>query len=254
MMWSNYYITIIVMTLPIILFAGAFCSAAMITGAMPPLQELLRVFDAIWVGAYLHFALILGGAAFAVSAFHDETDRQTLHHIFLQPIHRWMMPVAKLMGFMLAVLPVYLIAFAFSYLLITLPFIVTGQAAEAFTFARIKVFLLYSGMTVLALLLYSSIFLALSMFVRSIFYAFLFLGWEAGAHFMPDVLKNFTVSYYLLDMLPTKASSTSQVVGILSEGPSALQTTLVLLGTLIASHSIAVFMTMRRQCLYGTAG
>ncbi|HMZ51697.1 MAG TPA: hypothetical protein PK988_05485, partial [Candidatus Sumerlaeota bacterium] len=165
-----------------------------------------------------------------------------------------MMPVAKLIGFMLAVLPVYLIAFALSYLLLTLPYIVTGQGAEAFTFARIKVFLLYSGMTVLALLLYSSIFLALSMFVRSIFYAFLFLGWEAGVHFMPDVLKNFTVSYYLLDMLPAKASSTSQVVGILSEGPSALQTTLVLLGTLIVSHSIAVFMTMRRQCLYGAAG
>ncbi|MCC6547051.1 hypothetical protein IT570_07770 [Candidatus Sumerlaeota bacterium] len=253
MLWSNYFFAIIVMTLPIILVFGFFCVLASMKAPAPPAAaQILRIFDAAFIGAFLHFSLILGGAMLAAFAFHEEVHRQTLHHLFLQPVHRWMIPLAKFTGFMLAVLPIYFLALAISYILLSFPYLLQGEAAALYNFARFKIFLLFMGVSTLGLTIYCSLLLALSMFVKSPAFAILLLGWEAFMYLLPDVLKNFTVSYYLQDMLPEKNAYPGSTIAIISDGPGALQTVLVLGGVILVSHGVSAFMATRKQCLYGT--
>lgn len=250
---SKMLVALVAMSLPLLLFAVVYALSFLardISGY--PASQLQRYFDDAFVGAYLHLAIILGGMSFASSAFREEVDEQTLHHLFLQPIPRWMIPSAKLCGFLLIAMPIYTTVLLLAQLLVLLP-CGPGGALEYLTLQRISGILLYIDVTLLGLLMYSSIFLLFSMFFRNQLFGFFLMGWEAAYHFLPEFLKNFTVSHYLRAMLPYQVPQDQTVIAVLSEGPGALQIFLVLFLTFGIAMGVSSYMATRKECLYGGA-
>lgn len=248
---SQQFIVLVMMSMPLLLFSFVYTLSFLTRGVSGyPVEQMQRYFDNAFVGAFLHFALILGGAGFASSAFREEIDHQTLHHIHLQPIPRWLIPPAKLCGFLLLALPVHAAVVLLSQLLLLLPY-GPARMMEYLDAPNITQMLCYVGVAALGLIIYCVIFLAFSMFFRSIAYVFFVFGWEAFFHLLPDFLKNFTLTYYFVEMLPWNSRQTDTTVAILSEGPGALQTVLVLTLTFAVCMAVSCHMATRKQCLYG---
>lgn len=211
-----------------------------------------EVFRAMYVGAYLHFGLIFAAIMFGNSALREEMDEQTLHYLYLQPMPRWLMMLGKYTAFLLLAAPIFMISMICTRLILLIPYGPTGFSNVLFSLEFVGRFLTEAAVMLLALSIYAAIFLALSNIFKNVVYALFIYGWEAATNFLPAALKDFSIAYYLKNMLPAASLERPGAIATLTEGPGVLQTVLVLslvwAGALVFTGVLANW----KQCLYGT--
>ena len=212
-------------------------------------QFALRVFHTAFLGAYLHFGIIFAAILFGNSALREETDDHTLHYLYLQPVPRWVIIMGKYAGFIALAAPIFLVSMVVNQLLLLLPYGAQGLANRLGTWDFWGGFLAQTGVMLLAVLLYSALFLALSCIFKNLVYALFIYGWEAATRFLPDVLKDFSLAYYFKEMLPDRPAAAA--VELVVAGPGALQTILVLGGVWAACLAFTCWFAGRKECLYG---
>lgn len=214
-------------------------------------SEAAAAVKMIFVGAYLHFGLIFSAILFGNSSLREEVDNQTLHYVFLQPAPRWIVLLGKYTGFIILAVPIFFCSLVLFQVIFTLPFGWQGFRSTMFSWAYFRFLAHHTGVLVMALMVYSALFLALSNIFKNMFYVVLIYGWEAATVFLPDLLKNFSIAYYLKYMLNGSQSERVGAIAVVSVPPGEIQTTIVLYGVLGISLAFACWLTSRKQCLYG---
>lgn len=214
-------------------------------------SRVISMAHQIYLGGYLQLCVIFTAAAFGATVIRQEMEEQTFHYFLLSPMPRWMIVAGKFSGFMLTAGPLYALSLVLmkGLLFATLG---SGRGAAAY-FAPKELGTLCLELLVLlvALTVYSSLFMALSNFFKNVLYALFVYGWEISSNLLPETLRNFTISYHLKAMLPYAPADRPGFIGMLAEGPGPIQVFLVLTGVFIVCTTFSGWFATRKQCLYG---
>ncbi len=232
----------------------AFTTPLTVPGATVDVQEMTQGFMFLVQYGYLNFCVFFLAVFFGNSALREESDEQTLHYLFLQPIPRWLIVAGKYAGFLLLAVHIFLGSLLLSQLLLLLPFGPKGMWEALVTNGRV-VHLIQEGMVVsLAIAVWAAFFLAVSSVFRNMLYALFIYGWETTSNFLPETLRNFSLSYYFKFMLPERSLiKENGALGFMVEGPGGIQTFIVLTLVVCLGLTFAGWMTSTRECTYTDA-
>jgi len=214
-------------------------------------RGMMEVYRIIYSTAFLHFGLILSAIAFASAAVREETDEQTLHHLYLQPIARPLIVLGKYLGFLLVAAPVFIIAMVLTFALLITPYGLDGLRQVLATTPRAYYFGMETAVIFLAMGCYASLFLALSHFFKNNSYVLFIYGWEAATNWLPPVLKNFSIAYYMKEMLPIGSKVAEDPLALIADPLHPIQSVLVLSAVIIGGLLVASWAASRKQVLYG---
>lgn len=215
-------------------------------------EQMIDVMANLFAGAYIHFGLFFASLTFGIQATRDDVDDQTLHYFLLQPAPRWMFPAAKYVAFLIFSVPCFLLSLLVVQGLMVLPF---GWDVSRRVFLSGDYLVRFGAQafaTVASLAVYGAVFLAASSILRNMFYGIMMYGWELAISFLPEEVKNFSISYHLKGIVPFSGSAGPGAVAILSEGPGAVQVAIVLALLLAGTLWFACWWSSRRECLYTT--
>ena len=214
-------------------------------------RGMLEVYRVIYAGAFLHFGLIFSAIAFASAAVREETDEQTLHHLYLQPIPRPLIVIGKYLGFLLVACPVFMLSMVLTFSLLITPYGFDGLRQVLATTPRLYYFGMETAVIFLAMGCYAALFLALSHFFKNNSYILFIYGWEAATNWLPPVLKNFSIAYYMKEMLPSGSKVAEDPLALIADPLHPLQSFLVLGAIIIGGLLVASWAASRKQVLYG---
>lgn len=217
-------------------------------------SELRELSEGMFQNALLRFGLIFIGVYFGQSVQREEFDDQTLHYVYLSPMPRWNLIAGKFLAFMLMAIPILYLTHVITKVMLALPLGFAGMVEFLFTREQLTALFVEFAVITIALFVYSSIFLALSSIFRNVIFALFIYGWEVASSFLPGILKYFTVSYYLREMLPHQVTQRSQQVVALGGGEDPASPWflfIVLAGTFVFMMALGGFLTARKECLYG---
>lgn len=205
------------------------------------------------LGGHLQFAVIFSAIFFGFTALREESENQTLHYLYLQPIPRWAIVLGKYAGFMAAAGPVVVVAVVLAHIAVLAPYGARGAAAELVHPGRVWLAAREILVLLLALAVWSAFFLLVGTLLKNLFVVLFIYGWETGMHFLPGALKQFSLSFYLQELLPGRgAQQRSGLIELVAEAPGPLQTTLVLAGVLVGGLAITCLLLRWRECSYGS--
>lgn len=213
------------------------------------MSEVVESFQYIFKGAFLHFGMIFAALTFANSVIREESAEQTLHYLFLQPTRRWVIVIGKYIAFMLMALPCFVVSLVLVKFMLLMPFGGEGLAAF-FSGENIWLTLKEIAVMLLAISSFTALFLGLSNFLKNPIVPLMIYGWEAAVSFLPAVLKQYSITYYLKSMLPTASTGSASAIEFMAEGPSPLQTILVLTLLPIICVGLTCWRASRQECLY----
>jgi len=176
---------------------------------LPTLASEEQIFADLFQALYLRLCIFFGCVVVFINAFRGELLERTLHYYFLAPVRRELLVVGKLTA-----------GIAFTWLLFGTSVVVGrwllylphGSAATTYltTGDGLTNTLIYLGVTGLACLGYGSVFLVAGMLVRNpILPAILLLAWEAINIFLPPPLRQMSVIYYLVSLVPVPPSAST---------------------------------------------
>jgi len=213
-------------------------------------QRLLDVMENLFAAAFVHFGLFFAAFTFGAQSTRDEIDEQTLHYFMLQPAERWLLPLGKFSAYLAFATPCFLLSLAAIQCLIAVPF-GWETARSVYTSGDYLLRLGAQALATVAMLaVCGAVFMGLSSVLRNMFYGIALYGWELGVNFLPDTVKNFSITYHVKAILPFTSAHPDGAFAILSEGPGAVQTTLVLTLLLAGGLALACWRATRRECLY----
>lgn len=215
-------------------------------------ERLTRVHNGLYIASYIHFSLIFSAMIFGTSMMREEIDQQTFHYFLLSTMPRWLFAPAKMAGFFLFMFPLLVIGNILMRGAAHLPAGLSGLSGAYLNTAAIQSIFIETAVLGIGLLVYCSLLMTVANFIKNNIFALFFYGWEISSNIMPEVMRNFTVSYYLKDILPYKAAERTGFMGVLAEGPGALQTTLMLGGAFIICTVFTSWWVSRKECLYGS--
>lgn len=216
-----------------------------------PISEMKNVMEAIFQGVFLHFGIFFCAFGIGSNMIREEMDEQTLHYFFLQPMPRWIFLLGKLLSNLIIIGGTFTVVHLLSKLILVFPLGFEGYKEFFTSWWMIKSTILEVVVIFLSLLIYSTLFLAISSVIKNLVYGLFLFGWELSTNYLPETLRNFSLVYHLREFLPHKNYEKPPFIGLLVEGPGAIQVILVLGLTFVLSLAFAGFMLSRRECLYG---
>ena len=217
-------------------------------------RNILYISSYIVNAAFIHFTIIFSAIAFGMSVMREELDDQTFHLLCMQPIPRWGIVAGKTLGFMTYAIPLIFIAIIVCQFLIVLPYGLHGIRTFYFRAEIFQMYLLQFLVVFIGLLVYSSFFLMLSVVLKSPVIILMVYGWELGSNFLPGVLKNYSIAFYLREMLPGEDRTAGLPAGFIPpETPGTLQIVLVLVGVFVVSAAVSTAVISRKPCIYGSS-
>jgi ABC-type transport system involved in multi-copper enzyme maturation permease subunit len=200
---------------------------------------------------YLHFLVFFSAWGFGFATVRQEMDDQTLHYLFLQPIPRWTLIVAKAAASIAIISASIVLGLWVSYFIVALAHLgPRATAANLFGPSRQFVILVKeSGVIVMGLMAYGAIGMLVGSIWKSALPAAFLLGWEWGLPYLPSTLKFWTVMHYLQSLLPV-APPQGKVFELLGD-PAPTWLCFVFVGS-VAFLSLALcgFLFQMRECLY----
>lgn len=215
------------------------------------IAETLEWMRAAFAAGFLHFGLYFAALTFGNSITREESDEQTLHYLFLQPLPRWVMVLAKLAAFVAMAAPMFVFALFLVHLCALAPFGGAG-IKELFLGPTMLRFLQMALTAFVALVVFSALFGGLAAVFKKPIFGLILYFWELMTGFapVPESVKQISLNYYLRELLPASAKQQTGVFATLTEGPSALTTILVLTLVPVIAMSLAIFLTHKRECIY----
>jgi len=162
-----------------------------------------RVYQTILRLVGLHFVAFFIAYILGQAVVRQDLEDETLHYLFLQPMPRWRLFVARFVAFFLLAGAAVVLGMWLCWLAATVPWM---RPADLFDLlreqGRLAGLLREAGVLLLAVLFYGAAMIAVGSFFRSPFFAGLLLGWEAGVYYLPRALKYWTGSHYFHSLLP----------------------------------------------------
>lgn len=204
------------------------------------------MFAGVFQFFFLRLAIFFGCLGIFMNLFRGEVLDKSLHFYFLAPIRREVLMAGKFVAGLLATCTI----FVSSELLQTTAFLwhFNAQAKDLYLYQHhgLEHAAIYVGVTVLACIGYGAFFLVAGMFFRNpIIPAAAILIWEGINPFLPAILKQFSVIYYLKSLCPVEipvSPGTSSFFALLISNADPISPTLAIGGILVVAL-IALFVS-----------
>src|SRR5579872_315622 len=204
------------------------------------------MFAGVFQFFFLRLAIFFGCLGIFMNLFRGEVLDRTLHFYFLAPIRRDVLMVGKFLAGLLATCVIFLT----SEILQTCAYLWHYTAAEQDLYLYhnhgLEHAAIYAGVTLLACLGYGSFFLVAGMLFRNpIAPAAVALIWEAINPFLPAVLKQFSIIYYLKSLCPVEipvAPGTSPLFALLISNSDPISAPVAIIGILLVS-AVALYIS-----------
>lgn len=197
------------------------------------------MFAGVFQFFFLRLAIFFGCLGIFMNLFRGEILDRSLHFYFLAPIRREVLMVGKFLAGLLATCAI----FVTSEILQTLAFLwhFSPSARDLYLYHNhgLEHAAVYVGVTILACVGYGAFFLVAGMLFRNpILPAAAILIWEGINPFLPAVLKQFSVIYYLKSLCPVDIPvqpGTSPVLALLVSNSDPVSAPVAVLGILIVA-------------------
>jgi ABC-type transport system involved in multi-copper enzyme maturation permease subunit len=194
------------------------------------------MFAGVFQFFFLRLAVFFGCLGIFMNLFRGEVLDRSLHFYFLAPIRRDVLMVGKFLAGLLATCTI----FVTSELLQTIAFLWHFPPSEREVYLYhnhgLEYAAIYMGVTALACVGYGAFFLVAGMLFRNpILPAAAILIWEAINPFLPGLLKQFSVIYYLKALCPVDIPTppgTPAVLALLISNSNPASPPLAVLGIL----------------------
>lgn len=197
------------------------------------------MFAGVFQFFFLRLAIFFGCLGIFMNLFRGEILDRSLHFYFLAPIRRDVLMAGKFLAGLLATCTIF----------VTSVILQTGAYLWHYTAAEQDLYLyhnhglehaaIYVGVTLLACIGYGAFFLVAGMLFRNpIAPAAVALIWEGINPFLPAVLKQFSIIYYLKSLCPVEipvAPGTSPLFALLISNSDPISAPVAILGILVVS-------------------
>jgi hypothetical protein len=203
-----------------------------------PGQESI-MFAGIFQFFFLRLAIFFGCLGIFMNLFRGEILDRSLHFYFLAPIRREVLMAGKFLAGLLATCTI----FVTSEILQTIAFLwhFPPSVRDIYLYHNhgLEHAAIYLGVTVLACVGYGAFFLVAGMMFRNpILPALAILVWEFINPFLPGILKQFSVIYYLKSLCPVDIPTppgTSPLWALLISNSDPVSAPVAVLGILIVA-------------------
>jgi hypothetical protein len=197
------------------------------------------MFAGVFQFFFLRLAIFFGCLGIFMNLFRGEILDRSLHFYFLAPIRRDVLMAGKFFAGLLATCTI----FVTSEVLQTIAFLwhFPPSLREVYLYHNhgLENAAVYAGVTILACVGYGAFFLVAGMLFRNpILPAAAILIWEAINPFLPGLLKQFSVIYYLKSLCPVDIPAppgTSPFFALLISNSDPVSAPLAVLGILIVA-------------------
>ena len=203
---------------------------------------------------YLRVGIFIGCLGIFTRLFRGEVMERSLHYYFLAPVRRELLVIGKWLSGAMAASFIFGLGVLSAFLVMYLhqpdgsAFIMSAQG-QAQMWA-------YLGTTVLATLGYGALFLLTGMlFKNPIIPAAVIGGWEAINHALPNLLKKFSVIFYLEPLCPVEMPTETGLIGLFMLPPDPLPPWLAVSGLLAFCALVLVYTAYKIRQVeisYGT--
>jgi hypothetical protein len=197
------------------------------------------MFAGVFQFFFLRLAVFFGCLGIFMNLFRGEILDRSLHFYFLAPLRREVLMVGKFLAGLLATC----VIFVTSELLQNVAFLwhLSSGARNLYLFNNhgLQHIAAYLGVTVLACIGYGSFFLVAGMLFRNpILPTAIILIWEAINPFLPALLKQFSVIYYLKALCPVTIPAPPDMpplLALLISTPDPISPALAVIGLLVVA-------------------
>lgn len=204
------------------------------------------MFAGVFQFFFLRLAVFFGCLGVFMNLFRGEVLDKSLHFYFLAPIRRDVLMIGKFLAGLLATCTI----FVTSEVLQTVAFLwhFDDRARNIYLYQHhgLEHAAIYVGVTVLACIGYGAFFLVAGMLFRNpIFPAAAILIWEGINPFLPSILKQFSVIYYLKSLCPVEipvSPGTPGLFALLISNANPISPPLAIGGILVVTF-IALFIS-----------
>ncbi|HEY3971706.1 MAG TPA: hypothetical protein VGM18_01815 [Candidatus Sulfotelmatobacter sp.] len=197
------------------------------------------MFAGVFQFFFLRLAIFFGCLGIFMNLFRGEILDRSLHFYFLAPIRREVLMVGKFLAGLLATCTI----FVTSEILQTVAFLwhFPPSTRDLYLYHNhgLENAAVYVGVTMLACVGYGAFFLVAGMMFRNpILPAAAILIWEAINPFLPGMLKQFSVIYYLKSLCPVdlpSAAGTPPLLALLISNSDPVSAPVAVLGIVIVA-------------------
>lgn len=217
------------------------------------------MFAGVFQFFFLRLAIFFGCLGIFMNLFRGEVLDKSLHFYFLAPIRREVLMAGKFIAGLLATCTIFIA----SELLQTAAFLwhFNARAKDLYLYHHhgLEHTAIYVGVTVLACIGYGAFFLVGGMLFRnSIIPAAAVLIWEGINPFLPALLKQFSVIYYLKSLCPVEIPvppGTPGLFALLISNADPVSPPLAIVGILVVAVialAVSSFQVRRMEINYTT--
>lgn len=218
-------------------------------GDPPPAQpagELSRFYSILFGEAMARVVFFFVCLLVFTRLFRAEVQQRSLHYYFLTPVRRDVLVAGKFLAGFAAAGSILSVVTVTTYLLHFLPLTRAAGSGDYLTFLTrgggFAHLLGYVGVTLLGVLGYGAVFLAMGIFFRNpILPALVFFGWEWMNLLLPPLLKRISVVHYLHSFQPVPPPEGT--LALLADPPSAW----VAVPGLLAVAAVCVLLSARKM-------
>jgi ABC-type transport system involved in multi-copper enzyme maturation permease subunit len=197
------------------------------------------VFAGVFQFFFLRLAIFFGCLGIFMNLFRGEILDRSLHFYFLAPIRREVVMTGKFLAGLLATCTIFVTSEALQTVAFLWHFPANVRDVYLYHNHGLEHAAIYLGVTVLACIGYGAFFLVAGMLFRNpILPAAAILIWEAINPFLPGILKQISVIYYLKSLCPVdipSAPGTSALLALLISNSDPVSAPLAVLGILVVA-------------------
>ncbi len=194
---------VLVALLPVLLLAVRVLATRLEAIPVQPAGDVAQTYGVLFQLFFLRLVVFFGCFGIFTYLIRGEMLERSLHFYFLAPLRRDVFVVGKYVAGVVAGAALFGISVLLQLALCFLSPMTEGGRAYLLGGPGAGQALSYLGVTVLAVVGYGAVFLALGMLVRNpMIPAALFLGWEWLNFLLPPALKKISVIHYLQSLCP----------------------------------------------------
>jgi ABC-type transport system involved in multi-copper enzyme maturation permease subunit len=236
---------VLVALLPVLLLAVRVLATKLEALPVQQAGDVAQTYGTIFQLFFLRLVVFFGCFGIFTYLIRGEMLERSLHFYFLAPLRRDVFVVGKYLAGVVAGAALFALSVLLQLALCVLSPMTEGGSAYLLGGPGAGQALAYLGVTVLAVVGYGAVFLALGMLVKNpMIPAALFLGWEWLNFLLPPALKKISVIHYLQSLCPVPVP----------HGPFALPAeptppALALLGLMVFAAALLFFASRRARRL-----
>ena len=197
------------------------------------------MFAGVFQFFFLRLAVFFGCLGIFMNLFRGEILDRSLHFYFLAPIRREVLIVGKFLAGLLATCTIFVTSELLQTVAFLWPFPPSVREVYLYHNHGLEHAAIYVGVTILACVGYGAFFLVAGMLFRNpILPTAVILIWEFINPFLPGILKQFSVIYYLKSLCPVEIPSppgTSPLLALLISNTDPVSAPVAVAGIVIVA-------------------